>query len=382
MGRTNSNRINSSRKNTSKKKKINLFSYYSKNFKNTTNIPVTNIINYMKKNFNAYDNERIQKEKENKYIIDLDDCFDFKGALTPGLRQFAFDSPIDSKQDFSLDKLISYAFYSKLRSTFIDPDTKEPTNKVEYLDRLKFQIGKDIRRLDSTINSKSYPASLYNDQTKNNYDIADIYYQTLIDYFYKIKNINFDIINKIALLSCQNIFNLISDLITIKINYLLNPQMNTVTDVSKSVNIIIEKDVKTMQFNFDSQLIISRDWENGEGIDPEYPCGVLAFKFLIDFTNNTFKFNEFKLEYNLDNCGPPINNGMNNTNNTNNNSNNSNGNLKYAIPAALGVGAIIATPFLLGALGGKKNNKTKIYKKHKNYKNYKNYKKHNKTKKY
>ena len=357
----------------SRKKKINLFNYYSKTFKNKSTIPTSKIINYMKQNFSKYDILKNQLEQENKYIIELDDCFDFKRALIPGLRQFSFDSPINSNPEFSIDKLISYAFYTKTRFAFIDEKTKEPTDKDKYLETLKNQMGKDIRRDNRTINGVEYSSLLYSDQTKNNYNIADMFYQTLIGYFNRIKDIDFNIINKIALLSCQNIFNLITDLITLKINHLLDPEMNSVFEATKSADIIIEKDIKTMQFNFDSKLIISRD---GEGMDPEYPCGLLSFKFLIDFTNNTFKFEKFKLEYNIDNCGPPknpINNAANNENNNNY------GKLKYAIPAALGVGAIVATPFLLGALGGKKYNKTKKYKK---YNKTKKYKKYNKTKKY
>lgn len=354
-----------------------LIRWYKKNFKKTTIIPTTQIINYMKQNFSKYDLLKKQLEQENKYIIDLDDCFDFRDALIPGLRQFSFDSPINSNRDFSIDKLISYAFYTKTRFAFIDEQTNQPTDREKYLELLKNQMGKDIRRDNRTINGEEYSSLLYSDQTKSTYVIADMFYDTLIGYFKKIKNLDFNIINKIALLSCQNIFNLITDLITLKINHLLDPEMNSVFEASKSADIIIEKDVKTMQFNFDSKLIISRD---GDGMDPEYPCGLLSFKFLIDFTNNTFKFDKFKLEYNIDNCGPPKN-PINNAANGANNANNNYGKLKYAIPAALGVGAIVATPFLLGALGGKKYNKTKKYKKYNKTKKYKKYKKFNKTKK-
>jgi hypothetical protein len=376
------------------KKKIDLFRYYSKNFKGTDIIPVTSIINYMKQHYDEYDAER---------QISLDDLFNFNNGLKPGLKKFLFDSPVDGNPDFSLDKLISYVFYSKTRSIFINPDGK-PTDQHFYLERLKHQMGKDIRRQDSTINGKEYDSSIYykddviDDQDKNYYKTVDMYYQILINYFYTIDKINFDIINKIGLLSCQNIFNFVSELITLKINELISQvpgcHGTALTKAVKSIDIIIKKDVKTMQFNFRARITVFKD-------DVEI-CGLYSFKFLADFMNNTFKFNEFKIKYDIDDCktleyielndnqadyeniNDVFHDDANNANDANdaNNANGANGenganganiNLKYAIPAALGVGAAIATPFLLGVLGGKKNttmkkniikNKTKKYIKH------------------
>jgi hypothetical protein len=375
--------------NFSKKKKlIDSYRYYYNNCKGTDIIPVSSIINYMKQHYDEFQNESIQKQQEGKDIVYLDDLFDFKDALIPGLRQFTFDSPVDGK-NFSLDRIIGYLFCFKTRSTFIDSD--KPTDQHKYLERLKYQMGKDIKRIDTTINGKEYPGTIYfkegdNDQEKSYYNAVDKYYQLLINYFYKIDKIDYNIINKIALLSCQNIWNFLTvDLFNTKLNYIIKPEMGTINGGEKNINIIIKKHAITMQFNFDSKLIISRNWEQGEGMDPEYPCGVLSFKFLIDFTNNTFKFIKLKFEYNLDNCGPPINNNANGPNDANgangangeNGANGSNIKLQYAIPVALGVGAAIATPLLLGALGGKKNTKMK-----KNIIKNKNKKhiKHNKTK--
>jgi hypothetical protein len=334
-----------------------LVSYYAKNYKKTKLIPTTNIINYMKKNFNEYNKLKDELEKQGKYVIYLDDCFDFGDKLKSGERVYSFESQINGNPNISLDKLIAYSFYIKTKYAFINETDGSPSSNSRYLETLKYQMGKDIRRDDRTINGKEYSSELYYDTSKNNYEIADMFYQTIIDYFYRInKVIDYDVINKICLLSCQNMFNLITDMVTIKLQDMLSPELNSVFRPVKSANIIIEIDKKTMEFHFDSQLIISRD---GEPIDPEYPCGNLIFKLLFDFNTSTFKFTQFKISYNIDNCGPPKNNIKKKDATTLNDSTNSSSiKLQYAIPVALGIGGIVSTPFILGAIGGLKNQKT------------------------
>ena len=113
-----------------------------------------------------------------------------------------------------------------------------------------------------------------------------------------------------------------------------------------------------MEFNFNSKLIIST---NGI-LNPEYPCGKIIFNFFVDLKNNNFKFNNFELSYDLDKCDEHVENNNEVTNEVTNEAPNAVGskmNLKYAMPVALGIGGIVATPFLLGALGGKKSFKTR-----------------------
>jgi hypothetical protein len=365
------NKNNKSKKNNNNSN-FNTVSFYAKKFKDTSLIPWTHIISYMKNNFNDYLKLYDKTEKENKFFIYLDDCFNFGKKIKSGQRVLSFDSPIDGKTSMSLDKLIAYSFYMKTKIAFIDVNN-EITSNAFYLKTLKYQMGKDIRRDNRVINGKEYSSSLYND--KDNLHTADLFYQTLIDYFYKIdNNINYDIINKIALLSCQNIFNLLTDMITIKLNNILSPETNSVFRPEKNIIITINDNEKKMELIFDTQLVISKD---GNPMDPEYPCGKLVFHFLIDFNKNIYKFSKFELSYDINKCGPEeINNNTDNFNtDNNNNNNNSNDNsnssnkLIYALPIAAGIGGIIATPFILGSLGGKQK-----------YKNYRKYKKCKKNK--
>ena len=98
--------------------------------------------------------------------------------------------------------------------------------------------------------------------------------------------------------------------------------------------------------------------------------------FLIDFKRNTYKFSKFKLNYNSAICyqdeeGSQVNTtNATNANNENEKEKNKPNYFKYGIPIALGVGGIVAAPFLLGALGGK-NKKLKLKKTKKNKRKYK-----------
>ena len=98
---------------------------------------------------------------------------------------------------------------------------------------------------------------------------------------------------------------------------------------------------------------MSRD---GEGMDPEYPCGTLEFKLLFDLKANIFKFTSFKLNYNINNCGPEIVNQGNNQGQGQGEGQEKKDSLikwEYALPAGVGAAGLVATPFLLAAFGGK-----------------------------
>ena len=77
--------------------------------------------------------------------------------------------------------------------------------------------------------------------------------------------------------------------------------------------------------------------------------------FYVDLLKNTFGFSTFQLSYNIDNCGPTADS---NTNNPGEEASKINVNWKYALPAAIGTAGIIATPFIIAALGGKRKRKT------------------------
>ena len=332
---TNTKTKKNNQTNTKTKNGKSIYDFYN-HYNNTKSLPVSPILKYIKNNFDYNDTQK-------KYDITIDELFDFGNKMNSGKDVFSLDSIVNGKNNYSLDKLLAYCFYNKTKHAFLD-NKMQKTTMPYYLEILKYQMGKDIRRDDRTINGVKYGRELYSDEKKNNYQITDLFYKTLIDHFNKFdKNIDYNKINKICLLSCQNIFNLITDLITVKLIQMLSPASNSVYRAKKSTNIIISQTSVTMEFVFDSLLIISQ----GENpINPEYPCGNLHFILLVDLNKQIYKFSSFKLNYDINKCGPPNENIVSTSNNGSNK-------LKYVIPGATVFGGLIATPFILGLLGGK-----------------------------
>ena len=313
---------------------------------NDTPLPVTAILTYIKNNFDPSPNKN--------YDITIDELFDFGNKMKSGQHVFSLDSSVNGKTKYSLDKLLAFCFYTKTKHAFLRTDNTL-TSMEEYLEILKNQMGKDIRRDDRTINGHKYGSNYYSDENYTHGKVTDLFYETLIQEFNKVgKKIDLNEINKIGLLSCQNIFNLITDLITLELMNMLSPAQNYVYKAKKNINIIITKTNVTMEFVFDSDLLIS---QGDNPVNPEYPCGKLHFILLVDLDKQIYKFSSFKLNYDINKCGPSNENIVST-------SNNGSTNLKYVIPTAGVLGGLIATPFILGLLGGKqgqnnKKNKTR-----------------------
>ena len=70
--------------------------------------------------------------------------------------------------------------------------------------------------------------------------------------------INYDTANKIALLSCQNMFNLITDMVTLKINHTVSPEVSSVFKANKNAIITLTNNQQTMELYFKSELIMSK----------------------------------------------------------------------------------------------------------------------------
>jgi len=340
--------------------------YFYKYFKNTHYIPKSSILIYMKDNYKKYSRLR---EKEGKYSLGLDECFKFKEQIQKeGNKLDIKTSALGNINKMPLHKFISYIFYATMSSAFIK-DKKFTTNE-KFNEILKYQMGKDLERQKTSINDKIYDQEYFMKFNSEKYLVADDFYGILINVFSKVDSeINYNTINIIMLLMCQNVFNFIGDLITIKINDLLKPENSSIYRAKKTSKITILKNKQTMDFDFESQLIISK---NGN-LDPEYPCGTLSYMFSVDLLNNTYSLPKFNLSYDLDKCGPEeqnMDNGQQNGEGEGEQNKKPYLNPAYAIPAGIGLAGVVATPFLLGALGGSqkiKSNKTKKLRKKKNY---------------
>jgi hypothetical protein len=189
--------------------------------------------------------------------------------------------------------------------------------------------------------------------------------------------IDLNLINTIGVVMCQNILNFIMDLISLLVMKKFAPEKLLITQVEKNAEVTLKKSQQNIVYNFKTKFYITKD---GGVYDPEITCGNMEFSFLIDFKKNTYKITKFKCKYDADICyqnenveSLPENANENANENSNENSNadesaannDSSKYLKYGV-LGLGVGGIVATPFLLGALGGKNKKDKKGKRKNKN----------------
>ena len=175
--------------------------YYENHFKNTKLIPYTSIIQ------NIYENFRpniINKE------ITIEDIFSFDGIIENNRTI----KNINNNQNFGLDKLLEYIYYYKSFSFFYDETKKEKKSLSFLIENLKNQIGKDIKRVDIYINNIIIDRNEISFET--DHSATDILYTKLIYAFtlQKNNNINLNIINKLSLLTTQNILNFITDILS------------------------------------------------------------------------------------------------------------------------------------------------------------------------
>lgn len=358
------NFVKKRRTNTLKKRTVHLndvnVRYYSMHYKNNTTIPRTQIIHYLFKNFKGFLRYKSICDASNKSTLNLNECFQIESDYFPkGLRKNNIQLNLKMNPKTSLDKLIAYCFYIKQPSIFENNNT---------LELIKYQIGKDIGRDNRNINDKSYNQEYYHSNAKNSYEIADLFYQNIIDSLYNVNRpVDLNVANKFSLLSCQNVYGLITDLITMQINEMLEPELNTVFRPDKYVNIMITNKQLSMEFHLKTQMLITR---NGEPFDPEYPCGNMEFILLIDLMKNVYEIKQFTFSYDIDKCGPEsthINNDVDN--NAVEKESNTTFKSQFMIPAATITAGIVSTPFILGVLGGANQIISKQSKRNKNKKN-------------
>ncbi len=327
-------------------------------FIGTKNLPITNIIKYIKDNYANYVSLKAQANQQNKNILYLDDCFTFQTELPLGNKQLDIDTTAVQKKGMPLDKLIGYSFYMMTPYMFVNNNNKI-TSLKKTIDNMKYQIGKDVKRTYVILNGTEYNYEFFSTY-ENYYETTDQYCKLLVDKILEFSSIiNYDNINKILLLTCQNMFNLITDLIVIKVNEIANPETSSVFRPEKNIIITLTERKQIIEYKFTTSLIISR---NGEPMNPEYPCGNCSFTFYVDLLKDTFGFSSFQLSYDIDRCGPELEDApANNNNNNNNDDEKSSINWKYALPAAIGVAGIASTPFIIAALGGKRKNSRRVY---------------------
>lgn len=332
-------------------------SNYYTNFRNTELLPYTPIINIIE---NQYSNFKSNNSSETR--ISLYDLFEieYKGSLQP-IKGLFNGVNIKNRNSFSLEKLICYLIYTK-SSYFLEEKSE---NSYQFnLSYLKSQIGKDIVRIslfvnkmreniysmkggNSTPNPDTSTSETYNisnriqfstpEESKeeqqeekqttpvtinnvnkekeiNYFGITDKYLELVIEndpgeMIDNEKYINYNLLNEIGILSCQNIFNLIAELIQIEINnitknllkdnyLLISPtsrfDSNEKLTISneKTININIYSKEKEVSIYFDSYLYTSSEF---------VAVGRISFILTCNLSLNSFQFDKLDIEYDLQN---------------------------------------------------------------------------------
>ena len=326
---------------------------YSNTFKNTEMLPNSPFIEYLFNNYKKFANYDIICAGVNTNPLILQDLFNFKPNDFPhNLKKNTINiNTLHIVSLMPLDQLISYFIYLTDSTIFY-------YNYNLFISSIKNQIGKDIRRGVFTINNKTYKYNTEEYINMKNYQITDLLYQNIIDHLIKIGNkkiININIVNKVSLLCSQNVFNAINNLIIVRLNELLNPEIIYLTKVNKYYDIFISKKEISILISFKCSLLITQDLNT---VNVEYPCGNVEFIINFDFRKNTYNLKKFIIDYDINKCGPnkPSTNDLVEPKINN----------KYALVTTAGLTAaglttagILLAPFILG---GTKNKTQKLRK--------------------
>lgn len=349
----------SSKKTKTFKKRTNLQSRnsaiiksYLTNYSNSDLLPVTEIINFINVNHNTFMIEKEEKEALKLDPFTLQDFFIHDEKLTtPEDSTNIQNLTINQKPDVSLDKLLAYSLYKSEYNKWFNAEQMN-------VSLFKDQIGKDFLRLNVIINNQENVGRNRKEKETNS-NVTDNFYIKLMQIISKFSIIDLNLINKFGICACQNIFNFITDMLSVEISKKIQPEIIQLTKATKNVSINLTQNEQLYILNFDSKFWITKDRSI---YDPEATCGNLKFSFLIDFKKNTYQIKDFNLNYDTKTCYQE--NSQNNSSTEENSEESSQNNSKkknkkidyskYAIPISIGVGGIIATPFLLGVLGGKK----------------------------
>lgn len=341
---------------------------YINQTKNKPNLlPTTEIIDYIKNNYNNFIKEKEQNLIAGKDEIELSSIFFIPPELNLPEKIVNINTNFKQNPEMSLDKLLAYSLWFKSPDWFQNLNNVVKFN-IEYL---KYQIGKDINRTPIKVNNNTFSLINTEDYYKTTDNFNVFIMKTLANNQVLIKQ---NTILKLDILMCQNLYNFISQTISLFIINKISPEHATETQATKDIQIFLNNNEQYVVFNFQCKLIISYKQE----LNPELTCGSYSFSLRIDLKNNTFSLNNFILNYNVDDCIPK----QNLTGETESDvqigesylkkSANFLKNNKATVAAGLATSGILSVGalYLAGVLGGKKTKKSKkIQRNHKNKKN-------------
>jgi cell division protein ZapA (FtsZ GTPase activity inhibitor) len=317
---------------------------YNKDYYGTTLLPMTDILNYTNNNFDEFVIYKERKLAETGHEVDSADFFIIDDIFKKKEKTSNINIIIKKNPVISLKKMLAYSLYTKSFPWF--------NNGIMNISSFKYQIGKDVSRTDIKINNEKYVIQYPADGSRNYNKIADDFNIKIMNVLSTFSIIDFDLVNKIGILMCQNVFNFTTDLITFMIMKKIEPEMSSDMEANKDILINLTQNEQSIIFNFESQLTITYNKE----FNVQKKCGASNFSLLVDLKKNIYKFTKFILNYNVEGCKPDDNKKQ-----INNNENKGTSDIiKYGIPMGILATGLVGTPFLLGALGGNHNKKLKI----------------------
>ncbi len=301
---TNRNTINTS-KNQTRKLRNNtvlrnnaIISNYEKTIveQNPKELPSTEFIEYTKNLYEPFVLEKEEKIRLNQNEIELTDIFSIPSELLKQEKIANIVTSFKQNSSMSLDKFIAYSLLFKSFDNFENNGINKGKLKMSAF---KNQVGKDVSRVNIKINGVDLPEGLV--VPDNNYKTADNFNLYIMREMAKNElQINQNMIIKIDAIMCQDLFNFISQTISLYISNKVSPESATEVSAKKNIDIILTKEEQSVIFNFNTSLMISYN----KMYDPEYLCGKYSFKLNVDLKKNTYTLNDFNLSYNVDDCRP------------------------------------------------------------------------------
>jgi len=263
---------------------------------NPQKLPITEFVDYTKTLYEPFVNEKEEKKRLNQNEIDLSDIFSIPAELVKPEKIANINTSFKQNTSMTLDKFIAYSLLFKSFENFEANGINKGKLKISDF---KNQVGKDVSRVDVKINGLALPENII--VPDNNYKTADNFNLYIMQEMSKNQLlIQQNTIIKIDAIMCQDLFNFISQTISLYISNKVSPETATEVASKKNIEIILTSQEQSIICNFNTSLMISYN----KKYDPDYLCGKYSFKLKVDLKNNTYTLNDFNLSYNLDDCNP------------------------------------------------------------------------------
>ena len=261
---------------------------------NPLELPITEFIEYIKTLYEPFVTEQEEKRRLKQHEIELTDIFYIPPELLrPEKKDNIVAASFEQNKSMSLDKFIAYTLLFKSFSNF------ENDGKLKMSD-FKNQVGKDVSRVNVKINGVELPSNiLVPDENRKTADNFNLYIMREM-----AKNqllINQNMIIKIDALMCQDIFNFITQTITMYVSNKISPELAVDNAATKNIEIILTNKEQYIIFNYNARLVLTYN----QLIDIDRVCGDYSFKLKVDLKNNKYTLNDFNLSYNFDDCPVP-----------------------------------------------------------------------------